>query len=145
MDVAQWKTVAEIVYYGSAILAALGALFIYRRNSRLERVKWLSALYDKFFESDRYKETRDILDTPANSDRVNELVIKEEAKFTDYLNFFEFVAILTVNKQLREREVNDLFNYYLECLKRHDRVRGYISSEENGYERLRKLLEIKND
>ncbi|MCI0487720.1 MAG: hypothetical protein L0229_14095 [Blastocatellia bacterium] len=143
MDLTQWKIVAEMVYYGSAILAALGALFIYRRNSRLERARWLSTLYDKFFESDRYKEVRDILDTIANTDRVNELVIKEEAKFTDYLNFFEFVAILTVSKQLRHQEVDDLFNYYLECLKRHDRVREYISREENGYERLRKLLGIK--
>lgn len=74
----------------------------------------------------------------ANSDNANRLVIEEKAAFTDYLNFFEYVAFLKKSKQLRNRDVEALFDYYLKCLKRHDRVRTYIDN--NGYEHLSHLL-----
>jgi hypothetical protein len=73
-------------------------------------------------------------------DSVNEIVIREEPAFTDYLNFFEFIAFLKASRQLKDPEIEALFGCYLNCLKRHDRVKQYISNPENGYEGLAKLL-----
>lgn len=72
-------------------------------------------------------------------DRVNEVVIREESTFTDYLNFFEFIAFLKTSRQLKDSEIDALFGYYLDCLNRHDRVKQ-ISNPENGYEGLANLL-----
>jgi hypothetical protein len=56
------------------------------------------------------------------------------------LNFFEFVAYLQSEGQLLERDVQALFGYYLECLKRHQTVLEYIQKKEKGFDYLRKLL-----
>lgn len=142
------KDLFQTIYYAAGTIAALGtfvaalfALCVYRSNSRLERSRWASTLYDKFYHEDSLKQIRDTLDSPVGSDEVNQLVIKEDPKFTDYLNFFEFIAFLGNSKQLQDSEVEYLFGYYLGCLKRHDRVRTYIMNTENGYEGLAKLIE----
>jgi hypothetical protein len=140
MNLLDLKPFIEMIYQVVAIIAALGALWVYRRNSRLERTRWASSLYEKFYENERYKKIREALDVPTNSDSVNGLVIEEKAEFTDYLNFFELVAYLKKSKQLRDEDVEALFDYYLKCLNRHDRVRTYIDNEENGYENLHMLL-----
>ncbi len=88
---------------------------------------------------EQLKKVRDSLDCEADQEQVNELVLRGQANFTDYLNFFEFVAFLGYKNQLTQEEIEDLFGYYLSCLKRHSRVRKYI--KENGYERLDSLLE----
>lgn len=142
-----WKSRVEILYIIAATisalataLAALFAAFVYRRNSTLERAKWASTLYEKFFEATTLKQMRDRLDCLNDMDLVNEIVIREESSFTDYLNFFEFIAFLKTSKQLKDSEIDALFGYYLDCLKRHDRVKQYISNPENGYEGLANLL-----
>lgn len=71
------------------LIAALFALGVYKRNSRLERARWASSLYEKFFEKDDLKLMRDALDCSVDSDEVNQTVIGEDPRFTDYLNFFE--------------------------------------------------------
>jgi hypothetical protein len=83
---------------------------------------------------------RDRLDRLNDLDSVNEIVIREDPAFTDYLNFFEFIAFLKASKQLKDSEIEAIFGYYLDCLKSHDRVRHYISNPENGYEGLADLL-----
>jgi hypothetical protein len=145
-----WKDRVEIVYLIAATLSAVGtavaagfAAFFYRRNSALERAKWASNLYEKFYEAPTLKQMRDRLDCFNDSDCVNEIVIREEPAFTDYLNFFEFIAFLRASKQLKDSEVEVLFGYYLDCLSRHDRVKQYIANAENGYEGLRNLLKSK--
>jgi len=122
------------------VLAAGFAAFVYYRNSAFDRAKWASSLYEKFYEATTLKQLRDRLDCSRDSDLVNEIVIREEAAFTDYLNFFEFIAFLKSSKQLKDSEIEVLFGYYLDCLNRHDRVKQYISNPENGYEGLAKLL-----
>ena len=142
-----WKNRVEILYMMAATISAVGtalaalfAAFVYRRNSALERAKWASSLYDKFYEATTLKKMRDRLDCVNDMDSVNEIVIREESTFTDYLNFFEFIAFLKTSKQLKNSEIDALFGYYLDCLKRHDRVKQYISNPENGYEGLANLL-----
>ena len=70
----------------------------------------------------------------------SELVAKESAAWTDYLNFFEFMAYLQSSKQLSRRDVDALFSYYLGCLKKHPEAAAYIRNPAKGYENLRKQL-----
>lgn len=142
-----WKERIEFVSLIAGTISAIGtvlaagfAAFVYQRNSAFERARWASSLYEKFYEGTMLKQMRDKLDCLQNLDAVNEIVIREEPAFTDYLNFFEFIAFLKISNQLKDSEIDSLFGYYLDCLKRHDRVRQYISNPENGYEGLTKLL-----
>lgn len=142
-----WKDRVQIVYLIAATISALGttlaagfAAFVFRRNSTLERAKWASGLYEKFYEAATLKQMRDRLDCSNDVDSVNEIVIREEPAFTDYLNFFEFIAFLKTSHQLMDSEIETLFGYYLDCLNRHDRVKQYISNPQNGYEGLASLL-----
>jgi hypothetical protein len=146
MNLTDWGVLSEVFRNIASGIAALGALaaaivavVTFRRNSKLDRARWALNLYEKFYEKKELKETRDVLDCEADGEQINKLVLEGKADFTDYLNFFEFVAFLQHNKQLQNREVEDLFGYYLGCLKRHERVRKY--SREEGYERLDELLE----
>ncbi len=146
MDISDWIALSQIIQNFAVAVASIGALITaifaatdYRRNSKLERARWAAGLYEKFYEQTGLKKVRDSLDCQANAEQINELVLKGEADFTDYLNFFEFVAFLEYRRQLKRGEVEDLFGYYLGCLKRHDIVRRY--ARENGYERLTELLE----
>jgi uncharacterized protein YdiU (UPF0061 family) len=125
-----------------AVIASVSAIFAvltYRQNANLERAKWALNLYEKFFEQESLKKIRDTLDCNAERDEVNQLVFEQKSDFTDYLNFFEFVAFLESNKQLKRKEVEALFDYYLKCLKRHRIVHNYI--RESDYEYLNELLE----
>ena len=142
-----WKDRVELVYTIAGTISAIGtvlaaafAAFVYYRNSVFERAKWASSLYEKFYEGTTLKQVRDRLDCLSDLDSVNEIVLREESTFTDYLNFFEFIAFLKTSKQLKDSEIEALFGYYLDCLNRHDRVKQYISNPENGYEGLAKLL-----
>jgi hypothetical protein len=130
-----WEVLKNIVTSSGAA----AALYVYYQNSRLRRAEWLASLYEKFFERPDLKTVREILDcAPGQSAAVDQLVAEEPAEFTDYLNFFEFVAVLRKTGQLSDSEIEDLFRYYLDCLGRSPHVRRYIS--EKGYERLDSLL-----
>lgn len=131
----------EIVSTFAGTISAIGAViaggfasFVYYRNSAFD------SLYEKFYEETTLKQLRDRLDCLKDSDSVNEIVIREESAFTDYLNFFEFIAFLKSSKQLKDSEIEALFGYYLDCLNRHDRVKQYVTNPENGYEGLARLL-----
>jgi len=53
-------------------------------------------MYEKFYEEPKLKKIRQILDCEANSETVAELVRDESWRLTDYLNFFELLAILQI-------------------------------------------------
>jgi len=129
------KAIAVLI--GAA--AGVAAIFVYFFNSRVQRAKWLTSLYEKFYERPDLKGVREALDREGGeSPSVDKLVIEEPAEFTDYLNFFEFVAVLGKSGQLKENEIEDLFRYYLDCLEKNRKVREYIAGR--GYEHLDRLL-----
>ncbi len=130
----------QIVSYTVGAGAAVCAIWVYRNNSRRERARWAESLYSRFFEREDLKHVRDLLDCNSGDPQVSELVTRETSSWTDYLNFFEFMAYLQTSKQLSPRDVQALFGYYLECLKRHREVVEYIRNKEKGYEYLRKSL-----
>lgn len=132
---------AQAIYYLLAAVAAWVAVLTYRRNSAVERARWLSSLYSKFYEALDLKMIREILDCSSpNSPEVQKLVHDEDARFTDYLNFFEFMAYLRHSSQLSRKDVSALFDYYLRVLTKHDDVRKYVMDDRNGYGYLKKLL-----
>jgi hypothetical protein len=139
-----WKLLPQTAYYIVAIIAAISALVVYRRNHRLEQSRWLSTFYDKFYESDKYKRVRELLDSQM-SDDVRDMVLNEDPDFTDYLNFFEHVAIFAGSRQLRTDDVEASFCYYLDCLQVHEKVRDYINNRDKGYEKLKAYLEARDD
>jgi len=122
------------------ICAAIVAVLTYRGNARRERAKWAVQLYEKFYETENYKRVRDELDSDANATAVTGLVSDEGSDFTDYLNFFEMVTALMKAKQLSKADVLSLFQYYLECLSRHDAVMRYLKNPAKGYETLSAFL-----
>jgi hypothetical protein len=78
MGLEDWRTVAQIMASVFTAIGVIGGLWLYRRNPRLERARWVSSLYDKFYESDRLKKIRNALDVPPDSDAINTLVIEFE-------------------------------------------------------------------
>jgi hypothetical protein len=86
------------------------------------------------------KKVRDQLDCVAGDAGVASLVSEESSALTDYLIFFEFVAYLKSSKQWSESDVQALFGYYLDCLRRHKDVVGYIGNKEKGFEYLSKIM-----
>ncbi|HET7205769.1 MAG TPA: hypothetical protein VFI95_04235 [Terriglobales bacterium] len=132
--------VVQVGSYVAGVFAAFWAVLVYRSNSRRERARWAESLYSRFYEKDELKRIRDMLDCEAGAPHVSELVSAESSAWTDYLNFFEFVAYLQSSKQLSAHDVDALFSYYLDCLKSHPEVVAYIRDREKGYEYLRKVL-----
>ena len=131
------QSIAVIFGAVSGILA----LLVYWRNSKLERMKWLDNLYRRFYEGLELKRVREILDCDsAGTNELREIVSSEPAEFTDYLNFFEFMAFLRKSRQLSDADIRALFGYYLDCLRRHPVVMAYINMPDKGYEFLRELL-----
>ena len=126
---------ATLIVVGISAFYAVGT---YRRNAALEHAKWLFNLYEKFYEKGHLKEIRNKLDCDETSKDVENLVQNQPFEFTDYLNFFEFVAFLKNSNQITIEEVQDLFGYYLNCLSWHQSVRSYLKP--TGYELLENML-----
>jgi hypothetical protein len=83
---------------------------VYYSNSRLQRAKWLAELYQKFYERADLKDIRTVLDCEMSDlSAVSTLVREEASEFTDYLNFFEFVAVLGELGQLPNQEIEYMF------------------------------------
>jgi len=132
---------AQSIYYLLVAGAAITAVRTYYKNSALERARWLASLYSKFYEAPDLKRIRNTLDDgPPNSVNVQEMVREEDTDFTDYLNFFEFMAYLKDRHHLKEKDVAALFDYYLRVLSKHKDVREYVLNDRNGYGYLKQLL-----
>lgn len=99
----------------------------------------MKELYEKFYERDDLKQIREMLDS-GNHDAIGQLVKAEDPKFTDYLNFFEFLAYLSGSNQIKEEEMFGIFDYYLRSLEQNPEVAGYISDTQKGFEKLNKLM-----
>lgn len=130
---ANLKDVVEAVSTGIAAIAALAAFLRYNANARHERAKWTVQLFEKFYESRRYRKIRDLLDCAADSPQIRTLVDEESSEFTDYLNFFELMIFLVESGQLAKADVLGIFQYYLTCLKHHSSVMAYLNNREKGF------------
>lgn len=163
MDIRHLLDVRELGPFGQ-LLSGLGTIVLsglalwarqsYRRQVNLEQMRWLQQLYDSFYNSDRYKSVRQVIDFDELEQTLellrrgdadpHQLSLPERAQvdqFTDYLNFFEWLAFLEREKQLTFEQLDTMFGYYLIRLLQVDKnhqLRKYI--QEKGYEQLHRLL-----
>jgi len=136
----------------AAIVAGFLAISDYRTRVLAEKSKWFLQLYEKLFEGGQFKDVRRKLDY-GDTDEIKMLIQHDEQSlefteaqqakfdaFTDYLNFFEFIARLKEIGQLTSDDINATFNYYLFLLTkpRNPEIRRYLKKE--GFENLDKLL-----
>jgi hypothetical protein len=134
--------VIKIAAVVGAVVAAWIALRNYQAQTRLKQAEWLKSLFEKFFENQYYKEVRVWLDYG----RLHEKLTVEDApgrqaneeKFTDFLNFFEFIGVLYSRKHLTGQQVYDVFDYYLKKIKSDPDCQQWIN--EYGFEKLKWLL-----
>jgi hypothetical protein len=142
----------------AAIIGGFLAISDYRTRALAEKSKWFLQLYEKLFENPQYKEVRRKLDY-GETDEIKMLIQRdaqglpfteaEQGKFdafTDYLNFFEFIAHLKEIGQLSAQDIKATFDYYLTLLTkaRNPEIRQYLKKE--GFENLdRLLLEYEKD
>jgi hypothetical protein len=130
---------------GLKVLGGLGIIVTvlnYRNQVRIKRAELLKSLYEKFFENSMYKEVRVWLDYGHLHDRLTtaDQVQREvnEEKFTDFLNFFEFIGVLYASNQLTFKLVYEVFDYYLKKIKVDADCKDWI--DRYSFEKLKVLL-----
>jgi hypothetical protein len=147
METAIWLVMLEwlvkLVAGIGALTAVLIAVVNYRAQTKLKQAEWLKSLFEKFFENSTYKEVRIWLDYGYLHDRLTagEISLREvnEEKFTDFLNFFEFIGVLYSRKHLTIEQVSDVFDYYLRKIKSDEDCQQWIN--QYSFEKLKLLLE----
>ncbi len=138
-NIKDWlDTIAKLLGGLGFIVAAI----TYRSQQRIKRAEWLKSLFEKFFETPGYKEARVWLDYGKLHDKLHpgndDERIENEEKFTDFLNFFEFIGVLYSRNQLTFRQVYEVFDYYLKKIKNDPDCQDWI--ERYGFEKLKLLL-----
>jgi len=133
-----WLQVAGLVVV--AVSAGV-ALLNYRRDIFNRRTDWLYLVFEKFYESDRYKHMRRILDSPGSLAALSLQAIVEARQdhddhehFIDYLNFFEFLCALVDRGRMDRHDLLSLFDYYIGNLAGYGFVTDYARAE--GFEAL---------
>jgi len=131
---------------GLKVLGGLGIIVTvlnYRNQVRIKRAELLKSLYEKLFENSMYKEVRVWLDYGHLHAKLNigDPTAREinEEKFTDFLNFFEFIGVLYMSSQLTFTLVYEVFDYYLKKIKKDDDCQAWI--KEYSFEKLKALLD----
>jgi len=130
------------------VAAALG-LRQYADSVGLRRAEWLYKLYEEFYVEDSLKSIREKLDSDRGREEIESIIRKSETqlseaeneeliKFTDYLNFFEFMAYLKKKGAIKRDDIIDMFRYYLDCLRHSTVISSYIPTA--GYEMLGSFL-----
>ncbi len=121
----------------AVVIAALG----YYKQVKIKKGEWLQLLFEKFYENDSYKIVRKWIDNHEIEKRITSddtSISEDEEKFTDFLNFFEFIANLEAEKQISTKDVTNLFDYYLRKIKSSSICIAWI--KKYGFEKLDYLL-----
>lgn len=118
------------------VIAALG----YFRQLKIKKGEWLQLLFEKFYENNNYKDVRKWLDNGDIEKKItlDNSISDEEEKFTDFLNFFEFIATLESERQISKTDVINLFDYYLQKIKLSSICMQWV--KKYGFEKLDSLL-----
>ncbi|PWT71389.1 MAG: hypothetical protein C5B59_18190 [Bacteroidetes bacterium] len=129
--------ILQIIFWLLSLVGIVIAWRTFRQNARIRRAEWLRSLFEKFYETDHYRQIRSIMD---NGRIESEVAGNEQLddKLVDYLNFFEFIASLWKLKQLSLQEVLLLFDYWLGLIKGSNYLDAYL--KKYGFENLALLL-----
>ena len=138
MDYKNW---IDIVIKIIALIGVYIAATNYRSQRIIKKGEWLKSLYEKFYENATYKDVRRWLDNKEIESKINlddDYISDDDEKFTDFLNFFEFIANLEDEGQISAKDVLNLFDYYLRKIKQSPICKQWIKSY--GFEKLDGLL-----
>ncbi len=133
--------IIQIIFWGLTSIGLWFAWLTYRKDQKIKKGEWLKSLFEKFYEDDRYKEVRKWLDSDELTNKVSpddSAISKEDESFTDFLNFFEFIAKLEFDGYLTQQDIKDMFDYYLKKLKESEVSLKWI--EDYGFEKLKNML-----
>lgn len=134
----------QIVFYATATLGVIISWRTFLANQKVRRGEWLKSLFEKFYENESFKEVRKWIesgevDKKINLDEIS--VTQNEEKLADYLNFFEFIATLQSDGQLKSTDVSNLFDHYLKKIRKSKVCVNWIDRDDYGFEKLRILLQ----
>lgn len=147
--------IGSVLQGGGQLALAIGgctaffAVREYREKGQVAKAKWLSDLFRQFFVDATFKYIRQKIDFD-DLEEIRRLIIRELAwhklgipetfndterdmldKFTDFLNFFEFVGLLQKNGRLTDEDIGSLFDYYITRIVEIDRdnqIRLYLNA-----------------
>jgi hypothetical protein len=135
----------ELIKVLLAVAAGGLALYTFWRNQKVRRAEWLASLYEKFYGNEEFRRIRAALDySGAEGEKLRRCLVSEPENaavlepLVNYLNFFEFVASLWKLGQLRQKEVEMMFEYYVRNLADEPEVMRFVEKE--GFENLRALI-----
>ena len=143
MNMNTWTIFKDSTTIVLALVSAIVALSVYRRNSSTRRAEFLYDLHTSFFVNETYKAVRKVLDDTSEkaASKRSSFVDDEPEQFTDFLNFFELVAYLEQRGNLSLKDVEALLGYYLNLFEKNSDIRDYIRDTKNGFEQLNGLLD----
>ena len=136
--------ILEIFVKLITIVGIIIAVITYLKNSKLSQAKWLSELFERFYEKETYKEVRLLIDYKTAlyfemMDSIKKDTKPElQEKLVNYLNFFEFISTLNVEKQLSVKQINLVFGYYIHAFSKNDEIMDFI--DKSGFQNLTKLI-----
>ena len=88
----------------AAVVAIVGVVIsvsTYRRSQRIRKAEWLKSLFEMFYIANTFKDVRLWIDFDQLPQKLgNDQDHAVEEKFSDFLNFFEFIATLRLEQQL---------------------------------------------
>ena len=140
--------IGTVLLGSAALYAGLEAVREYKTKAQTDKARWTTDLFHKFYEERAYRTIRQKIDYDDLS-HIRALIHRREGKFsqderdlfdnfTDYLNFFEYVAYLLEQNQLDRADVEAMFEYYLKRMAESTELGDY--ARDNGFERLHTLL-----
>jgi len=140
------KTILLTIGAAATVSTVVLALLTFRTNLKVRRAEWLSTLYDSFYVKSELKAIRAALDYRGSEhDELLSCIDSDQENWVrleplvDYLNFFEFIAVLWTMNQLSITEIELMFGYYLRLLGKEPSVVEFC--RENEFKNLIRLLE----
>jgi hypothetical protein len=141
MNPAEKETITFVLVVAAAFLGWL----TFWNNLKVRRAEWLSRLHESFYLRPELKPIRAALDYEGEANRELFRCIESEPEnaktlepLVDYLNFFEFIAVLGEMDQLSDREIKLMFGYYLTGIGESRTLVRFC--EKGGFKNLLRLL-----
>lgn len=117
----------------ATIIIAIVAWIELSKNRKTKHAEFLTDLYERFYLNDTFKLVREKIDLEKGNPYTKAKFVSDkrknkdfEQKFSDYLNFFQFIISLKKLSQLDDDEINMMFRYYLLKLKESEFILNYL-------------------